>query len=99
MKDNKTKLSLLVATLLTMGYAAQAKFNKGEIAQDGFAPIESLAPEDRTTLMPQIEMLRKDSHIDWNSVSVGINAKGEIVLMERDAADEGPANPTSWATE
>ncbi len=98
MKDNKSKLSLLVAALLTMGHSAsQAKPGKVEVEND-FASIESLAPEERASLHPQIEMLRRTVDIDWNSVAIGINSSGKLILKGKGAGNTTlMANPTCWA--
>lgn len=97
MKNNKEKLGLLVAALLTMGQAAQANSSKSEDTQEEFAPFETLAPEYRDLLRPQIELLRKTVKIDWDSVAIGINKKGELILKGKTAAGlENAANPTCW---
>ena len=98
MKDNKTKMGLLVAALLALGQAAQAESSKIENLQEEFAPIETLTPEYRAMLHPQIEMLRKTVKIDWNSVAIGINPKGELVLKGNASTRTGTtASPTCWA--
>jgi hypothetical protein len=95
MKDNKAKLGLLIAALLTIGQVSNA--NDKSIEQDEFAPIEALTPEHRASLLPQIELLRKTIKIDWNSVALGINQNGELVLKGKEAAKlETTANPTCW---
>lgn len=97
MKDNKAKLGLLVAALLTMGQVSNAGDQNAENNQDEFAPFETLAPEHRASLIPQIELLRKSIKIDWNSVVIGINQKGELVLKGKVASKLGPvSNPTCW---
>ena len=98
MSNNKSKLSLLIAALLTMGHSAsQAKPSKEEFNND-FAPIESLAPEERANLHPQIEMLRRTVEIDWNSVAIGINSNGKLILKGKGAGNTVlMANPTCWA--
>lgn len=98
MKDNKVKLGLFVAALLTMAQSAQSTSSRTEDAQEEFAPIETLTPEYRAMLRPQIELLRKTIKIDWNTVAIGINKKGELTLKGREAAgNENAANPTCWA--
>lgn len=97
MKDNKAKLGLLIAALLSLGQASNANDQNTENGQEDFAPIEALAPEHRESLIPQIELLRKTIKIDWNSVAIGINKKGELVLKGKEAAKIGSvANPTCW---
>ena len=98
MKDNKAKLGLLIAALLTIGQASNAGDQNSENSQEEFAPIEVLTPEHRANLLPQIELLRKTIKIDWNSIAIGINPKGELVLKSKEAAKMGStANPTCWA--
>lgn len=98
MKDNNTKLGLLIAALLTMGQASNADDSKAESKLELFAPIETLAPEHRAALFPQVDLLRRTVKIDWNSVAIGINQKGELVLKSKEAAKMGStANPTCWA--
>lgn len=98
MKDNKTKIGLLVAALMTMGQATQAEPSKADSAEEDFAPIESLSPEYRIMLSPQIDLLRKAIKIDWKTVDVGINRKGELILKGKQLGKIGEgANPTCWA--
>lgn len=97
MKDNKAKLGLLVAALLTLGQVSNASEQNTENNQDEFAPFETLASEHRAVLIPQIELLRKTVKIDWNSVLIGINRKGELVLKGKIGSKLGPvSNPTCW---
>lgn len=98
MRENKTKMGLLVAALLAMGQTSQSEPSKFENIQEDFLPIENLILEDRAALHPQIELLRKSVKIDWSSIAIGINHKGDLVLKGKEAADiKGMANPTCWA--
>lgn len=95
MKNSNTKLGLLVAALLSVGQTSKA--NRSISGNEQFTPIERLAPQDRAVLMQQIEILRKTVKIDWDSVVIGINQDGELVLKGKDAAKVTPvSNPTCW---
>ena len=98
MNDNNKKMGLLVAALLSMGSTAKAESLNLPKSLEDFAPLESLSPDHRALLHPQIDLLRKTIKIDWNSVAIGINSKGELTLIGKEAAAmEKTASPTCWA--
>ncbi len=98
MNDNNSKMGLLVAALLSLSQTTQAESLTVQNSIEEFAPLESLSADYRAMLHPQIEFLRKTIKIDWNSVAIGINPKGELVLKGREASKlEKAASPTCWA--
>ncbi len=61
--------------------------------------LENLSPQDRAAVQERIRVLDQQIKIDWNSVIIGINEKGEIVLLPRAGCEPQAANPSCWARE
>lgn len=98
MNDNNSKMGLLVAALLSLSQTAQAENMNLQNSLEEFAPLESLSPDYRAMLHPQIELLRKTIKVDWNTIAIGINPKGDLVLKGKDLSKiEKAASPTCWA--
>ncbi len=95
MKKQKSKLSVLVATaLLGIGPFAMAD----EHGLETFIPLESLNPQERNSLQPQIRELLEGGDIDWETFILGVNEKGELVLRERSAGPVSPVGqPSCWS--
>lgn len=98
MKDNKQKIAMIVAALVSLGQTVKAQssdLEKNKIECQDFIPFESLAPEIRVQFQEQIRLLRKTVKIDWSTVTLGLNSKGEIVLQARPMGTL--ANPTCYS--
>lgn len=80
MKNAKPKIGLLVAAALVgISQAAIA----GSDVQKTFIPLENLTPQERAALEPQLKSLDQSVRIDWESVILGVNEKGELTLRNR----------------
>lgn len=98
MKDNKQKIAMIVAALVGLGQTVKAQssdLEKNKIECQDFIPFESLAPEIRVQFQEQIKLLRKTVKIDWSTVTLGLNSKGEIILQARPMDKLG--NPTCYS--
>jgi hypothetical protein len=92
MKDNQTILkSLVVSALLGVGHSASAD------GTAGFTPLEELAPEQRATYAEQVELLSKSAQIDWDSVVVGVDQEGRMLLRAKTDVNLPEASkPSCW---
>ena len=95
MKNKKPTFSVLVAAaLLGIGPIAMAD----EQGLETFIPLESLSPQERSSLQAQIRELFENSNIDWERLILGVNEKGELVLRERSATPVSPVGqPSCWS--
>lgn len=97
MRTTKPKLSALVAAALVGVSQTAVADSQGPQA---FIPIEKLSPQERMTLKPRIESLYHNMNIDWDSIAIGLNEKGELVLRGRSTfEDRDVPEPSCWATE
>lgn len=95
MKASKPKMAAIVAAaMMSLSQVAKA------VDQSKITLLEQLSPEDRAAVEERIRILDQDIKIDWNNVIVGLNEKGEIVLIPRDdCGAAGIAEPSCWAKE
>lgn len=105
-KNNKTKLGAIVATVLSMtsgvSIASTNSDSKPEqqeqIKEHKFIPLEQLTPEERAKVYEKLRIISSMIEIDWESISVGVNAKGQVVLKGANSNELVPlGNPTCWA--
>lgn len=93
MKETNQKLGLLVAALISAGQIASA-----DTKTEDFIPLEALTPSQRIALEPSIHILDQSFKVDWDSVALGVNHKGELILRERNRL-VGVEQPSCWAQE
>lgn len=96
MKNAKPKLGLLVAAaLLGMGHAAKAQV---PIIPNGkFTPLERLSTDERARYEQLIRDLERVVRIDWESVILGVDENGNLVLRGKNSAGlESVSEPSCW---
>lgn len=95
MKNTKPKLGLLVAAaLIGVSHTSQAQTST---AQEEFVPLEKLSPEARVFYEQQVHELEQNMRIDWESVILGVDGKGILVLKDRRSANlDMVAEPSCW---
>ena len=98
MKDTKPKLSSIVAAAL-MGLGSTA-FAQGQANPDGqFIPLENLSHADRSIYEQHFRNLEQSVRIDWDSVILGVNEKGQMVLKDRKSLQiQMVAEPSCWTS-
>lgn len=89
----KTFNAIVAAALLSSGSAMASTVD----VQSTFIPIENLVPSERAALEDRIKALLEYVKIDWKTVEIGVNEKGEIVLRGRDPNSPTAANPSCWS--
>lgn len=89
----KTFNAIVAAALLSSGSAVASTVD----VQSTFIPFEKLAPSERAVLEERIKALIEYVKIDWKTVEIGVNEKGELVLRGRDPNAPTAANPSCWA--
>jgi len=90
----KTFNAIVAAALLSSGSAVASTV---DVQKSTFIPIENLAPSERAALESRIRALLEYVKIDWKTVEVGVNEKGDLVLQGRDPNAPNAANPSCWA--
>ena len=95
MKASKPKMTAVVAAaMMSLSHVAKAD------EQSKITLLEQLSPQDRAAVEERIRILDQQIKIDWNSVIVGLNEKGEIVLIPRHGCGEARiAEPSCWVRE
>lgn len=95
MKNRKSELSLIVtAALIGISSTGLAQQNSTSL----FTPIEQLDPQSRSILVEKIQQIEKVVKIDWQTIVIGIDENGDLILKERKIINRGPvANPSCWA--
>lgn len=96
MNCKNTKLGFLVAAaLMSMNHAAKAQFSAKTPKK--FVPLEQLSTEERAKYERLINELESLITIDWDSVIIGIDENGKLVLRSRSIDEiKGIANPSCW---
>ena len=97
MKNAKPKLGLMVAAaLLGMGHAAHAQMPI--IPKDGeFTPLERLSTDERARYEQLIRYMERTMRIDWESVTLGVDENGNLVLRGRNSVGlESVSEPSCW---
>ena len=102
----KTKLGVLFATLLSLpptasnaskDQAPQDQFEQEQAQKQTFTPLEELDPQLRGQILDKIQIISTFVEIEWDTVIIGINEKGQIVFKEINSIDMTPLrNPTCW---
>lgn len=96
MKNAKPKLGLLVAAaLMGLGHAAKAQT---PIIQNGkFTPLEQLSTDERARYEQLIRDLERFVRIDWESVVLGVDEKGNLVIRGRNSGElKSVIEPSCW---
>jgi len=94
MKTSKPKMAAIVAAaVMSLGHMARAD------QQSKVTLLENLSPQERAAVQERIRILDEQIKIDWHNVVIGLNEKGEIVLLPRLNCDASVANPSCWARE
>ncbi len=92
MKQTKQKMGLVIAALIGVSQVAQAN-SYGE----DFIPLENLKPSERRMFEPQVRLLDQSIKIDWESVILGVNKNGELILKDRFEGDlDMVSQPSCW---
>ena len=96
MKSTKTKMGLLVAAaLMNMSHTAKAQSSMRPIEK--FIPLEQLPAEERAKYEQLIHDLESVIRIDWESVILGVDENGKLVLRSRSVEEmKHLANPSCW---
>lgn len=92
MKTSKPKIAAAVAVaVMSLCPAVKAE------EQDKITLLENLSPQDRASVEERIRLLDQQIKIDWENVIVGVNEKGEIVLLPRNKCEPYKiAEPSCW---
>lgn len=104
-KNNKSKLGIMVATFLAMAPGISMadpvqQQEQGQASKSTFIPIEELSPELRAQIFERIRIVSTLIKIDWETIVVGVNEKGEVVLKAKSETDlQVLGNPTCWKKE
>jgi len=104
-KNNKSKLGLMVATILATapGISKADTVQQQEQSQASkktFIPIEELNPELRAHIFEKIRLVSSLIKIDWETIIIGIDENGEVVLKAKSDSDfQVLGNPTCWNKE
>lgn len=97
MRIAKSKLGFLVTALLGISQAAQTQV---PVAPDKFIPLEKLSPEIRALYGKRIFELEQNANINWDTIVVGIDEKGALILKDRHSSNiEIVSSPSCWPTQ
>lgn len=98
MKNEKPKLGILVAAaLLGIGQAAHAQ--NSALPEGKFTPLERLSSNERARYEPLIRNLDQAVRIDWESVILGVDENGNLVLRDRKSLElELVSEPSCWTS-
>ena len=109
MESSKKAFNAIVAAaLLSGGSAANAESDANVNvsvsaaninAKMKFLPLEKLAPIDRIILVDRVKTVLEQVKIDWKTVEVGVNEKGEIVFKSKDPNSAAAGQPSCWTIE
>lgn len=92
MKASKPKMAAVVAAaMMSLSHVAKAD------EQSKITLLEQLSPQDRAAVEERIRILDQQIKIDWNSVIIGLNEKGEIVLLPRNMCPSRVGEPSCWS--
>lgn len=96
MNKNKQTLSMVVAAALLSAIPTNAKELNSEIS---FTPLERLAPEQRAQVVEEIRAILKYIKIDFKSVTIGVDQKGNLVIKGKSEEDKGleVSSPSCWS--
>jgi hypothetical protein len=101
-KNNKSKLGIMVATFLAIAPGVSKADQVGQQTQiqeskRTFTPLEELNPELRDQISEKIRIVSTLIKIDWETIIIGIDENGEVVLKAKSATDlQVLGNPTCW---
>lgn len=95
MKKSKPKMAAVVAAaLMSLSQTVSAE-DRGTITL-----LENLSPQDRAKVEDRLRNLDQQIKIDWNSVVIGVNERGEIVLLPRNGCESYRiSEPSCWVRE
>ena len=79
MKRKKQKMGLILAAALV----GASQIASAENLKEDFIPLENLPPNQRIVFESQVRLLDQSLKVDWESVVVGVNERGELVLKDR----------------
>lgn len=93
---NNTKLRFLVAAAL-MGLSHTAQAEAPSVSDGKFTPLEQLSTDQRSQYQQLIRELMRNVRIDWNSVILGIDENGTLVIRARKPGETlDRAEPSCW---
>jgi hypothetical protein len=52
-----------------------------------FTPVENLTPEQRQEVYNKISNATQDMEIDWDSIALGMNEKGQPTLIQKNQVE------------
>lgn len=92
MKANRTKSAATLAAFLSI-----TPISQGHAAGHSFTALEDLLPERRKQVAEQVDEMTKNINIDWDSLVIGVDENGQIVILPKDDADlQAVAKPSSF---
>lgn len=90
----KNKKSIFAVVLLGMLHAFAAN---ASVQDEGFTPLEQLSPQARQALAQQVNALMQTAQIDWETVAVGVNDEGKLVIRSKDKVMlQQVSSPSTW---
>lgn len=96
MKSKKMGL-LVAAALMSMSAVAKAQDNEKEVGR--FIPLEQLPTEERAKYEQLIREIEAVIRIDWESVTLGVDEDGKLIIRSREAMPmKHLANPSTWTS-
>lgn len=76
------KSKILATAAVMTALVGLSQFAQADNSQT-FTPIEDFEPEVRQAVADKIKELSKFIRIDWQTVIIGLNEKGEIVIRAK----------------
>ena len=77
------KNKILATTTVLAAIVGLSHIAKADPGDQQFIPAEELAPEIRQQINSEVMQMTKHIHMDWDSIVVGINEKGEISIRSK----------------
>jgi hypothetical protein len=81
MKTKMTVKSAVAVTLLGLSHAALADTGSN------FTPVENLMPEQRQEVFEKLSQMTGGADLNWDQVAVGVNENGDVVVVDKKAAN------------
>lgn len=91
MKTKLTATTAAMAALIGLSHIAHAD------GGNQFTPVEDLPPEQRQEVFNQVAQMTNGAELDWDHVVVGVDANGQVVILQKDrVALQGAGAPSSF---